>query len=201
MNRMIFMIAETAYRFIVLNFLWLVFTLAGLGVLGFTPATVAVFRSIREWLKGEKDIPLFRSYLAFYKAEFVSSNLIGALFLVLFYIIYVNFSFVSYFYTSSIHLYIYIVIFSVATIVVLSFLNTFSVMAHFKYKKTIHYFKTAVGLVFARPGLSLMQLIWLFAYGLIAVNYPMVFIAIGVSVFAYVLMSLNYSIFRKYNAV
>lgn len=201
MNRMIYTIAETAYRFIVLNILWFIFFLAGLGVFGFMPATVALFRLVREWLKGEEDFPLFKSFLTYYKAEFISSNLLGALFSILFYIIYVNISFVSYFYASSVHLYIYIVIISIGTIVVLSFLNTFSVMAHFEHKKTIRYFKSAVGLVFAQPFKSLLQLLWLFAYLLVAVNYPKAFIAVGVSVFAYVLMSLNYSIFRKYNAV
>lgn len=201
MNKMIYTIADTAYRFIVLNILWLVFFLAGLGVFGFMPATVALFRLVREWLKGANDLPLFRSYFAYYKAEFISSNLLGVLFLILFYIIYVNVSFVSYFYASSVHIYIYLIIFSIAMIVVLSFLNIFSVMAHFEHKKTIRYFKSAVGLVFAKPLLSLLQLLWLFAYVLVAVNYPRVFIAIGISVFAYVLMSLNYSIFRKFNAV
>ncbi|SDB84267.1 Uncharacterized membrane protein YesL [Pelagirhabdus alkalitolerans] len=201
MNRMIFAVTDVIYRFIVLNILWLVFLVVGLGIFGFMPATVALFRSVREWIKGETDLPLFRSFLIYYKTDFISSNLIGALFMILFYIIYVNASFVSYFYDQAVHLYIYIAIFSIGTIIVLSFLNTFSVMAHFKHQKTIRYFKSAIGLVFARPAMSLLQLIWLVAYILIAINYPKLFMSIGISVFAYVLMSLNYSIFKKYHAV
>lgn len=198
MNRLIFSIAETAYRFIALNIFWFIFTVVGFGIFGFMPATVAVFRVVREWVKGNKDIPLFRSYLTFYKAEFISSNLLGAFFLVLFYIIYVNVSFVPYFYNPSIHLYIYIFIFSVTIIAVISFLNIFSIIAHFEHKKIVGYLKAAIGLVFIKPMLSLLQLIWLSAYILIAVNYPTVFIAIGMSVFAYVIMSFNYEIFRRY---
>ncbi|UCZ55225.1 DUF624 domain-containing protein [Bacillus shivajii] len=198
---MIFQAAETAYRFIALNILWLLFFLAGLGVFGFMPATLALFGVVREWIKGEKDLPLFKTYLKLFKAEFVRSNLLGAFFLIVFYIIYVNFSFVSYFYHESIHFYIYLIILGFATIAVMTFLNIFSVMAHFEYKKSVQYFKVAIGLVFARPMITLVQLIWLVAYLLVAINFPKVFLAIGISVFAYVLMGVNYSVFKKYNAV
>ncbi|WP_368505769.1 YesL family protein [Alkalihalophilus sp. As8PL] len=200
MGRIIFQIAELIYKFIALNVLWLVFFVLGLGIFGFMPATVGLFQVIRDWIKGEKGVPLFSSYLKYFKGEFIRSNLVGAIFLVLFYIIYVNFSFVGFFYYESIQLYIYIVIFSVGAIILMTFLNVFSVMAHFEYK-TLHYIKVAAGLVFAHPFISLIQLIWLFAYFLISINYPKIFIGIGISVFAYVLMSINYSLFKKYKAV
>nr|WP_328703180.1 DUF624 domain-containing protein [Alkalihalobacterium elongatum] len=201
LGRIIYLIADTVYRFIALNILWLLFFVMGLGVFGIMPATVALFRVVREWIKGDPHFPLFSNYLKFYKGEFIRSNLLGAFFAIVFYIIYVNFSFVTYFYQESIHFYIYLVIFGIGTIAVMTFLNTFSVMAHFEYKKTSQYLKAAAGLVFARPLTALLQLFWLFAYLLVAINFPKIFIAIGISVFAYVLMSINYSVFKKYNAV
>ncbi len=200
MGKLIVQIAEFIYKFTALNILWLFFFLLGLGVFGFMPSTVALFRVVREWIKGEKDIYLFRSYLKFYKQEFFRSNINGAIFLLLFYIIYVNFSFVSYFYDESIHLFIYVVIFGFSVIVLMTFVNLFSVMAHFEYK-TLQYLKVAAGLVFASPLNTVMQLVWLVAYILVAINLPKLFLLIGISVFAYVLMSINYSVFKKYKAV
>ncbi|MCR6098813.1 DUF624 domain-containing protein [Salipaludibacillus agaradhaerens] len=196
MGRLIFQIADLIYRFVSLNILWLVFTLAGLGIFGVMPSTVALFSIVREWVRGEKDIALFSKYYAFFKAEFVRSNILGLFFLVVFYVIYVNFSFVSYFYAASVELFIYIVIFFFAVIAFMTFINLFSVMAHYEYK-TWHYLKASAGLVFLHPVKTILQIVWIVAYVIIAVNFPKVFVVIGVSVFAYILMSLNYSTFKR----
>ncbi len=200
MGKIIIQIAEFIYKFISLNILWVCFVVVGLGIFGFMPATVALFRVEREWIKGEKEIPLFKNYFTFYKQEFFRANINGAIFVLLFYIIYVNFTFVSFFYNESIHLFIYIFIFGISTIVLMTFVNLFSVMAHFEFK-TMQYIKVAAGLVFASPMNTIMQLVWLIAYLLVAINLPKLFIIIGISVFAYVLMSINYSVFKKYNAI
>ncbi|MCD8510637.1 MAG: DUF624 domain-containing protein [Bacillus sp. (in: Bacteria)] len=201
MGNFIFQIAETVYRFVALNILWLLFFLAGLGLFGFMPATFALFRIVREWIKGEKYIPLFSNFLKFYKEGFVTSNILGVIFLIVFYIIYVNLSFVSYFYNEAIHLYLYLFIFGITSIVLMTFINLFAVMAHFEHKQIMHYLKLSAGLVFAKPMLAFVQLLWLFAYLLVAINFPKIFLAVGISVFAYLLMAINYSVFEKYNAV
>ncbi len=192
-------IAEVIYKFVALNFLWLLFFILGLGIFGFMPATVALFSIIRDWLKGEKDIPLFSSYLKYFKLEFIRSNIVGLPFLVIFYVIYVNFSFVSYYYSDGVQLYIYIVLSAVAIVVLMTFVNLFSVMAHYEFKG-LQYIKVAVGLVFYNPFKTLMQVIWIMAYLLIAIFLPKLFIVIGVSVFAYILMGMNYTFFQRFNA-
>lgn len=200
MGKILFYIAEVIYKFVALNVLWLIFFLLGLGVFGFMPATVALFRIQRKWMRGEKEIPLFTSFYKYYKEEFVSSNVIGLLFVPIIYILYVNYAFVPYFYDQAIQAYIYIIIIGVSTIVLMTLLNIFSVKAHFDYK-TFQYIKVAFGLVFVRPLVTLMQAVWLVAYILVALYYPKVFIVIGVSVFSFVIMQLNYSVFKKFNAV
>ncbi|ADC51640.1 hypothetical protein BpOF4_17995 [Alkalihalophilus pseudofirmus OF4] len=199
MGKLIVQITEVVYKFIALNILWLFFFVAGLGLFGFMPATLALFRVIRDWIKGNQ-FNLFSSYFTYYKAEFIRSNIVGAIFIGLFYIIYVNFSFAGYFYSESTQLFVYLVIAAIAAIVLMTFLNVFSVMAHFEYK-TFSYIKASLGLVFAHPLMTLTQLVWLLAYFLIVVNFPRVSFVIGISVFAYVLMNVNYSVFKKYNAV
>ncbi|GAE26480.1 hypothetical protein JCM9140_2550 [Halalkalibacter wakoensis JCM 9140] len=198
MVQKVFAIAEFIYRFVALNVLWVVFCLIGLGIFGIMPATVALFSVVRQWIKGEKDIALFTSFFHFYKAEFVRSNLVGAVFVPVFYILYVNVAFVSYFYSESVQMYIYIVLITISCIVIMTFVNVFSVMAHFKFK-TLEYIKVAAGLVFLNPIRAGFQLIWVVAYIFIAIFYPSLFIAIGISVFAYILMAINYTVFQKYS--
>ncbi|MFB4212308.1 YesL family protein [Shouchella sp. JSM 1781072] len=197
MSNIFMKLAELIYKFVVLNLLWGVFVVLGLGVFGLMPATVALFRIIREWNNGRKEIPLVRSFWVYYKESLVKANLYGAMFFVMFYIIYVNVRFVSFFYDESIHFFLYIIMFAVGSIIIMTFLNLFSVMAHFD-RKMFQYLKLAFGMVFAHPLKSFMQLFWVAAYGLAAIYYPKAFLFIGVSVFAYVIMSMNYATFNRY---
>lgn len=171
----------------------------GMGVLGFMPATVALFSVIRKWLMGEGDLKLFKMFFHYYKAEFIRSNILWSIFLAIFYIIYVNFTFVPYYYDQDIHIFLYIIIFSVALIAIMTLINIFSVMAHFEFK-TLQYIRVAFGMVFFRPLNTLMQLIWLIAYYILAIQSTTIFMVLGVSVFAFILMSINYRTFVKHTS-
>lgn len=68
---------EWITRFAYLNFLWIVFSLLGGILFGLYPATTSMFAVCREWLKGNSDLPLFKSFWGFYKKDFLKSNLLG----------------------------------------------------------------------------------------------------------------------------
>ena len=68
-------------KIVIVNILWLLFTLAGLIVLGIMPATIALFTVVRKWTVSESDIPIFATFLRTYKKEFLQANYLG-LFLV-----------------------------------------------------------------------------------------------------------------------
>ncbi|MBP2241527.1 putative membrane protein YesL [Cytobacillus eiseniae] len=73
---------EWITKFAYINLLWLGFSLAGLVVVGFFPATISMFTIIRKWLMGETDIPIFRTFWTTYKSEFIRSNQLGFIILV-----------------------------------------------------------------------------------------------------------------------
>ncbi|WP_251550324.1 YesL family protein [Neobacillus muris] len=68
---------EWIAKFAYINLLWMGFSLLGLVVLGFFPATISMFAIIRKWMMGDTDIPIFRSYWKTYKSEFLRSNGLG----------------------------------------------------------------------------------------------------------------------------
>ncbi|MFA9456783.1 YesL family protein [Halalkalibacter sp. AB-rgal2] len=195
MSSMIFKIANLIYTFIYLNILWLLFFLLGFGILGFMPATLALFSSIRDWLKEGNEVTI-KKYFYYYKTNFFKTNVLGIIFYFIFFIIYANIEFVPYFYPNEIHLFLYIIIGSVGVISLLTFVNLFSIMAHFHYS-TFQYVKVAIGFVFYKPFKSLLQLMWIVAYLGLAIFFPTVFIVIGISVISYVLMATNYSLFNQ----
>lgn len=73
----IYNILEWITRFAYLNLLWIVFTLAGGVIFGFFPSTTAMFAVSREWLKGNTDKPVFKTFWEFYRIDFWKSNRLG----------------------------------------------------------------------------------------------------------------------------
>lgn len=76
-------VCEWIYRLLFLNSLWLLFTLGGLIVLGIFPSTVAMFYITKEWLGGNTDQPIFKTFFTKFKEEFLRSQLFGAVLLVI----------------------------------------------------------------------------------------------------------------------
>ncbi len=62
-------------RMAYVNLLWVAFSLLGLGIFGFFPATAAMFVVIRKWLSSEQDIPVFKTFWNAFKTEFIKINI------------------------------------------------------------------------------------------------------------------------------
>ncbi|MFK3936774.1 YesL family protein [Alkalihalobacillus sp. NPDC078783] len=64
------------YRLAFINVLWILFTILGLGLFGFFPATVALLATIRQLLN-QNEGSIFKTFWTFYKEEWIKSNVIG----------------------------------------------------------------------------------------------------------------------------
>ncbi|MFJ7936671.1 YesL family protein [Sporosarcina sp. NPDC096371] len=75
----------------VLQLMWIGLTLMGLVVLGISPATVGLFVVMRKRMQGQDDLrSLTADYWKTYKAEFVNSNKIGLVIMVIGYFLILN---------------------------------------------------------------------------------------------------------------
>lgn len=79
MTNGVYRFCEWVTRLAFLNILWIVFSVAGLLILGFFPATAALFSVTRRWTMGEHDIPVFQTFWTAYKKAFWRSNQLGLL--------------------------------------------------------------------------------------------------------------------------
>nr|WP_232345362.1 YesL family protein [Paenactinomyces guangxiensis] len=115
-----------------INALWLVFTLAGLGVFGIFPATISMFAVTRKWVMGEEDIPIFRTFWLNYRREFINSQILGFLLVFIGIVLYVDF----YFFSSpgTIYLIAKLVILSASMMYGLLLLYVFPLFVHVKLK-------------------------------------------------------------------
>lgn len=80
---------------IYLNILWVLFTLLGLGIFGFMPATIAMYSVTRKWLTGDPNIPIFKTFWLNYKKNFMKGNLFGLMFLIASYLLLVSYKILS----------------------------------------------------------------------------------------------------------
>lgn len=82
-------------RLAYVNLLWIGFTILGLGIFGFFPATVSMFAVIRKWLTGETDISVFTTFWKNFKTEFYKVNVLGYILLAIGAILYIDLMYVK----------------------------------------------------------------------------------------------------------
>lgn len=73
-------VCEWIWRAVTANVCWIAFTVLGLGVLGFFPATVALFTIVRKWLRQDTDFRVWKTFQQVYFKEWKRSNGIGLVF-------------------------------------------------------------------------------------------------------------------------
>ncbi|WP_420976792.1 YesL family protein [Bacillus vallismortis] len=127
---------EWMMRFAYTNLLWLFFTLIGLGLFGIMPATAALFAVMRKWVQGQDNVPVLQTFWREYKAEFLRSNLIGAVLALIGLIIYIDLVFI---YPSHFLLHVLrfaIMIFGFLYVSMLFYV--FPMLVHFDWKKRLY---------------------------------------------------------------
>ncbi|WP_416151716.1 YesL family protein [Salipaludibacillus sp. HK11] len=93
-SSMAFSICTWFYRLAFINLLWIIFTLLGLVVLGFFPATVAMLATLRQYLN-KNEVNLFPYFWGYYKKEFIESNKLGGIITSIGLILYINLNFLQ----------------------------------------------------------------------------------------------------------
>jgi uncharacterized membrane protein YesL len=88
-------ISEWIMKLAYINLLWILFTLAGLILFGFFPATASMLSVNRKLIMGEVDIPIFKTFLTTYKEEFLKCNVTGLAMVVVGYFLYLDLTLVS----------------------------------------------------------------------------------------------------------
>lgn len=73
----IYKISNWVLRFLYLNFLWILFSLLGLLMGGFFPATVSMFTVARKWISDKESVSIYETFLKTYKTQFLKSNILG----------------------------------------------------------------------------------------------------------------------------
>ncbi|WP_182200283.1 YesL family protein [Paraliobacillus salinarum] len=187
---------EWISRFAYVNGLWVLLTVAGLGVFGWAPATVAMFVVMRKWLMGEKDVSVFKMFWQAYKKHFIQANIFGLFYFGVGYILFFD---LVYFKSQEglifqIMFYLFLMIFYV---LIISLFFVFPVFVHYDLKKRLQVIKYSMVIPLMRP----LEVIGFLAVGAILgfllILFPSVGILFGISLFGYLDMYSAYRAFSK----
>ncbi|WP_235988925.1 YesL family protein [Aquibacillus kalidii] len=154
----LYTITEWVTRFAYLNLLWMFFTVTGLVIFGFFPATVTMFTIVRKWIIGyETDASVFHTFWTTYKEEFRKSNLIGLVLIITSGLIYLDLNYMrmnagGMLWLTHIPLYLFIFGFLMTT------LYFFPVYTHYNIN-LFQQFKHAFLIMFINPINNVMMLI------------------------------------------
>lgn len=186
---------EWITKFAYINLLWMGFSLIGILIFGFFPATVSLFTVVRKWLMGEKDIPIFRTYLDTYKKEFIKSNLLALIVMVIAGLIVLDFIFMKSngtSFTKAIHIPLYMFIF----MFVLTTLYLFPVYVHYNWK-LLQLIKNSFFIMLINPISTVVMIISGVTIFLVVKFIPGLGFFFGGSVTAASMMAAGYAAFKK----
>ena len=188
-------ISEWIMNFAYLNILWIAFTLLGLVLFGIFPATVSLFVIVRKWVQGQRDFQITKLFWNSFKKEFLKSNLLGLILIVIGGILYTDFLFIR---GNDVHLvqYTYYPLLIIIAIFTLALLYVFPIYVHFE-TKLMHILKNSVLLMIMSPLITIMMVTFILILYHILRLIPGLTPLFGASLLAYIIMWSSHFVFRK----
>lgn len=184
-------------RLFTLNLLWIFFSLLGLLIFGLFPATVAMYTVVRKWIKGNKDIPILRTFWDSYRTNFSKANALGLIQFVIAYIIYIDYMFLN---TLSgwVAVLLNVILISVLILFSVVILFTFPIFVHYELR-IFQYIKTSIIIGISYPIQTILMLLCIVLIYVIINIIPGFFLFFG-SILSFFIMRIANSIFVKIEA-
>lgn len=189
-------IGDWAVRLAYVNLLWILFSLKGLFVLGFFPATAAMFTVIRKWgTKEQEQVPIFQTFKETYRKDFTDANRVGWLLIIIGFFIYIDFYFL-FSLEGSIFTLVAFILIPISFVYFSILLYIFPVFVHFQLKN-IEYIKYAFIISLSYPHLTILMLLGSCLLISIYVTFPMLFPFLLGSSLGTICMYISKMVFQK----
>ncbi|MDU1844764.1 DUF624 domain-containing protein [Niallia alba] len=138
-------IFTTILNLVYVNFLWWLFTLLGVGLFGAGPATYALVSILRQWMRGNTNIPIFSSYWKYYKESFKESMITSWIYVLIGYVLVIDLLYVN-------NWYLKVCLIIICFLFFLSAIFIYPLMAHYNWKGI--FFRIKMSFIF---GFSCLQ--------------------------------------------
>lgn len=177
-------------KLVYVHLLWLVFTLAGLVLFGTGPATMAMFSVMRQWIRGNEDISIFRAFKKAYKIHFKEGNQIFFVYGIIGWILYIDLLYVE---SPAVRA----AVIAAGILYLVSLLYAPCIMVHYEMRTLFKKIKYAVflGVAYFQYTLVLLVILGVMA-GLLMMNAGFLFV-LGISPAVYITMWMVHQVFQK----
>ncbi|MDT8860202.1 YesL family protein [Alkalihalobacillus sp. MEB130] len=191
----IYRVSNWIMKFAYVNFLWMLFTIVGLFVFGFFPATIAMFSIIRKWIMKEVDIPIFKTFWVAYKTNFVKSNVLGLIIIFIGVVLYVDLRVIAQFRDTWVYIFYYLLLI-VSLLYSLTLLYVIPVYIHYEMKP-IQVLKVSFLFMILNPFSTISMSAGLLAILFLIGQFPGLTPFFSGSLISFVIMFFAYYAFRK----
>ncbi|WP_344909581.1 YesL family protein [Amphibacillus indicireducens] len=195
-SRWFMRIGTIGFNLLILNILWILITIVGLGVFGLFPATVALFSVTRSMIINNDYEKVIKKFFTSIKENWLEANLLGYLFSLILFVLYFNIKVIHLIEIRLLYVSVMSVTLIVGVLVIISFAYVFSVFVHFKFKWW-RYPKYALILTIAKPFntilLILLLVLVLYLYYIVP---PLLFLQ-GMGLIVYIIMKIASFSFPK----
>lgn len=182
----LYVICDWIARLAYINLLWIGFSLAGLILFGFMPATVAMFTIIRKWIMGENDFSIFQTFWQTYKTEFLKSNVLGGILMIIGGLLLLDLR-ISQSGTTAFSLIMSLLMISGLFILFLMVLYALPIFVHFNLS-IFNIMKTAFVLSISQPIFTIVMIVGSIAVYFMVINIPGLIPFFGGSLLAFIIM-------------
>ncbi|ALP38423.1 MULTISPECIES: YesL family protein [Paenibacillus] len=178
-------------RLVYLNLLWTVATILGLGFIGVGPATVAMLSILRQWIRGNEEVAIFSTFVRYFRESFKEAAIIGAIYSLVGYVLYVDIVNVS-------SWYVRVVTLIGAFLYLISLAYIFPLLAHYDWKGIKLKIRMSVVIGFSYLQYTLVLFVAIVAlFTLILGLYPGILTFAGASIIGYLVMWMTHQVFSK----
>ena len=197
MSKWYIRVGTLAFNLVLLNILWILFSFLGLFIVGFFPATAALFAVLKQMIMEDEDIAVFKLFFKKFKSEFVMSNLIGYITLIFGVVLYLDIRVLQQLDSGFLQLALASATVVISIVYLLTLLYIFPIFVHFDMKLW-QYPKHALILAIAKPFHTIFLLVLLALVVMLYMIIPALIFVFGMSLVAYVMTKIaSYSFPRK----
>lgn len=181
-------------RLVVLNLLWIFYTIIGLVVGGIFPATLSVLKIFRKWIIGEEEVPLWSTFRQEYRRDFIKSNIIGWILTLAGMILFMNYLVIKS--TENISVLIPVAFYILIILYINVLIWSFPQLAHYNGEIKV-FLKNAIILGFGKLHYTIAIIIYLFIVMYISLSFPGIlpFFTVSIGAFGWIWLSMN--LFQK----
>lgn len=180
-------------RLVILNLLWILFSVLGLIIVGVFPATVAALGVSRKWLMGNQDIKIWKSFKQIYREEFRNANISGWILAIIGGLLYTNYRLIDSV-QGDISFIIPFAFYFVLFFYTIAILWIFPLIAHYRTKWLMH-LKSSIIIGLSKIQYTLIIFLLIFLISYFSLKYPGILPFFSVSVASIGSMWISLSVF------